>query len=331
MAICSKEFWINKRTIKKLLKMKVLIGGYIKSGTTLIAKLLDNAENVVMFPEETAINKYYKQCSDNLTLFKKVKEDSRFQRLSQGKQQSWLFGNRDYSNFDFKKFVSLIEEDLEEIKNYDPLAVIFCIVDNYAKIQHIKNAKILLEKTPGNEIFFIDHLKKDQENKVIYIKRNPEDIFSSVRKKRTKQNLEFNLKKSVHSWIKNYHHVLNLKEVYGKQRLLIVDYNVLTSSPKKTMENVANFLNIKFSEVMLSPTIMGEVWEGNSMKGKKFSKIESFKSSNSNISDKEKRYIKHFYDYKNDRINYLPKKLSYLNKYSLKLFFRHLILPKEYE
>lgn len=331
MAICSKEFWINKRTSKKLLKMKVLIGGYIKSGTTLIAKLLDGVDGVVMFPEETAVNKYYIRSKDNMTLFKKVKNDNRFLRLNQAKQQSWLFGNRDYSNFDFKKFVNFIEKDLEEIDKYDPLTVIFCIVENYAKIQRIENAKILLEKTPGNEILFKYHLKKHRENKAIYIKRNPEDIFSSVRKKRLKQNLKFNLKKSLHSWIKNYQNVINLKEIYGKQRLLILDYDELTVNPKKTMENVANFLNIKFSEVMLSPTIMGEIWEGNSMKGKKFSKIESFRSSNSNISDKEKSYIKHFYDYKYDKINYLPKNLGCLNKYSLKLFFRHLLLPKIYE
>ena len=55
----------------------------------------------------------------------------------------------------------------------------------------------------------------------------------------------------------------------------MVIYEDLISDPEKTMRDLAGFLSIEFTDILLRPTLMGEDWFGNSTSGERFRGISA--------------------------------------------------------
>jgi hypothetical protein len=285
--------------------MNVLIGGYIKSGTTLLAKLLDNAPDIVVFPEELGLPSVFRDTNNHGATRKwnQIKDDDRFLRLSQGIQSDWTFGNRDYSSFNFNEFIKSVDDQVsDDISDFELLEI---ILRSYATVDNLKG-EILIEKTPGNETLFSRFLDCNSSNKVLYISRNPKDVFCAVKKKRAKQNIAFNADNFIFSWVYGNTYVRKMQNIYGTDRVFILTYEELVQATEETMRNVSLFLGINFSSSMLQPTSRGTIWEGNSMRDVKYSQVKWIEPDRSLLQVHEEELI-------NDGISIYKRNFASIN------------------
>ena len=56
---------------------------------------------------------------------------------------------------------------------------------------------------------------------------------------------------------------------------MVIRYEDLVAQPRETVERVAEFLDVRFSESLLEPTVLGSPWAGNSTSGQRFEGIST--------------------------------------------------------
>jgi hypothetical protein len=317
----------------------IFICGHIKTGTSLMASLLDSHEQLNVFPEELFLFSKYSQFRKNnlksyddywFIFFEDIQVKKMFGNKAQG-----LFGNVDYSNFDAYSFKKIC---VEYTKTKDPNSkflqhVFEAVFFAFNKINKLNSSNRFVEKTPMNEFNFFYWIKAYPYAQFIYMKRDPFEVYSSVKKKRSLEKNHY----SIYNFIVNY--LISVKlatylQKYYPDNFKIIELIELKNQTQETMTEIENFLDIKTSALLLKPTKLGKVWKGNSMfSGNNTPSIEnkSYNGERDKITTKtEKKFI---YNYiikskkplldlnfiRNDFKNYL--KVIFSN-YWLKQFIR---------
>lgn len=281
----------------------IFICGHIKTGTSLMASLLDNHPQLSVFPEELFLFSKYSVLKKNKQLdydqfWDLFFNDIQTKKMFGGKSNG-LYGNVDYSNFDAEVFKKKCIEKTLNLKTKDDFIFIIyeTILKSFNDINK-KNNKRWVEKTPMNEFYFLKWLNRYPNAQFLYMKRDPLEVFSSIKKKRNIENINYN----IYSFITKYKTSLflagKLCEKYPNN-FKIVNLNSLKSNTENTLNDICKFLNIQFSDRLLKPSKMGIIWRGNSMfLENNFDKIivESYHEERLNIiNDQEKTLISKYF------------------------------------
>jgi hypothetical protein len=266
------------------------IAGQAKSGTTLLAALLDNHPELLVLPEETA---YFPTV---LTKYAPRGRRAQFDYLTRESRSNVLFagpsvrGKRDYADFPREKFLKAFERaafDPAKIDN-DLLAL---MAESYAATLGISVDRIKrwIEKTPANRNHIAAILSRFSSAKVLVTMRDPRAILAAqiaITEKRARK--DFSIYYVIAHWrvaAKLVRRVLH-REIGG----IVVRYEDLATDPSTTMKKVCDYLEIAFDpEIVLKPTKVGRGWSGNSAAQTDFLQISSEPVSRwkSELSDDE--------------------------------------------
>ena len=249
----------------------VFICGHIKSGTSLLNNLLDGHPELLVFPEELFITSKFIRAKRKGKIEAKLVWDEFFndvqiRRLSGGKQ-SGVFGNVDYSAFDGEQFESLCRE-YSENKDFietEKGAYIEAIFKSFAQVQGLDAEEyIWVEKSPTNEYNFTDLFGYFPNSRFIALKRNPLEIYPSVKKKRDKEQINY----GVDTFMSNWRPLVLLGKMLENSypdRFKVVDFSDLIHDAPAVMREVSTYMGISYNSSLLKATKMGEKWLGNSM------------------------------------------------------------------
>jgi hypothetical protein len=251
------------------------IAGQAKSGTTLLAALLDNHPQLLVLPEETA---YF---ATVLAKYAQHGRRAQFDYLTKESRSRHLFasgvgGKREYSDFPREEFLETFERsafDPAKIDN-DLLAL---MAESYAATLGISVDRInrWVERTPANRDHVAEILSRFPAAKILVTMRDPRAILAAqiaITAKRARK--DFCVYYIVAHWrvaAKLVRRILN-GEVPG----LVVKYEQLAAKPASIMRKVCDYLEIDFdAEIVLNPTKLGRLWTGNSATQAGFSQIST--------------------------------------------------------
>lgn len=252
----------------------IFITGLHKSGTTLLRALLDGHEELSTVPFESHYFQLAGNWVDNEYQFARPKlkptQSSEFEDfISEINQTSSKYADNFAANkIDEKLFAQYLKT---EQNGWPSLA-------NYLKAI-LKSTgqdpdKRPVEKSIENFEFAEDIFRLHPDAKMIHIVRNPYENLVSLRKFKS-IGFGYPLMSRLMRTLYNHYYFLlrNLRNY--PDRYLLIKYEDLILEQETTMQKVANFLEIKYAESLLKPSILGEAWAGNSMSGEKFKGLKT--------------------------------------------------------
>lgn len=254
------------------MKNPVFICGIHKSGTSFLRSLLDNHPSLNVLPIEThfishlgfEIEYYYrrqmKQDFDkdrfikNCSILIKEYHDATFNESSDAQ----LSGKFDTSIFE-KELQSKINDDSSYMEMFNAYAdAIFSSI----KINTKTSSKRTVEKSVENGEVALYYKSIFPEAKFIHIVRNPYANLVSLRKFKGKQGYPIT-KSLIEILENNFYNIGKNKEILGSN-YLVIKYEDILNAPNKTMNTIAEFLNIEVNDQLFQPSSMGVPWKGNS-------------------------------------------------------------------
>ena len=250
------------------------IAGQAKSGTTLVAALLDGHPQLVVLPQETA---YFPTV---LTKYGGRSRREQFDYLTRESFSRVLFGGEsrwrghEYTRFPQQKFLQTFERAAFDPANThrDLLAL---MAEAYATTFGIglDGIKRWVEKTPANRNQVGAIFARFPHAKLIVTMRDPRAILATqIALEKTRQTRRFSVYYVVAHW--RVAAVLATQVRNGEIPGLIVQYEHLVTNPSASMQKVCEYLEVAFApEVVLSPTKAGQPWGGNSAAEVQFSQI----------------------------------------------------------
>ena len=238
----------NLRTeeINAFIDSPVFICGPGRSGTTLLAQLLDGHPNLYVMPgDSNYMGRFYskKWKFHSLALYW-------IKRLVNplGQKPFWLLGKEPEN---YKRFIlslkHFVEQEMEPFK-----AVVSAM---YATAGKENQTRYWVEKTPGNEEYVDSILEKFPNTKFIHIIRDPLENLVSLKKFSSLRKSRFNAADGA-SRIKS---LIDLgwknRDQLGQGRYLIVHYENLIKSLLESLKTICDFLEINFSDSLCTPTV----------------------------------------------------------------------------
>jgi len=298
----------------KYLNNPVFIVGSGKSGTTLLQSLFDYHPNLLVFPVESMYYREYDKFNLNdINSRNKFKNywvnESKFSWMSfQTYTKHSNEKSRDFSNIDFKIFKNQISK--YDFVNHSRVFFYKNLLESF-RISTNKNKNKLIgfvDKTPIH-MFYINEILKDFPNaKIIHVLRNPYDNYLAYRKNALKTNNSYSNNELLNNYFFKY--IVKSFEIANQNinnNYKIIRYEDLIYDLKSEMIKLSNWIKIPFSETMLSVTIGGKPWGGNSSSGKQFNGISKNQVGNgiTSISAHEKKIIESELKKLENNFNYL--------------------------
>jgi hypothetical protein len=252
------------------------IAGQAKSGTTLLAALLDNHPQLLVLPQETA---YFPTV---LTKYRNRGRRAQFEYLTRESFSRVLFSGEpkwrehEYTDFPQQKFLANFERLAFAPANFgrDLLAL---MAESYAATFGIPldGIKRWVEKTPANRNHVSAIFSRFPHAKLLVTIRDPRAILATqIALEKTRRTGRF----SVYYVIVHWRVAANLaKRIWtGEIPGLSVQFEQLIREPSPTMEKVCAYLEIGFDPAaVLIPTKIGRPWGGNSAARIAFSQISA--------------------------------------------------------
>lgn len=226
--------------------------------------------------------------------------------------------NADKNYFDFNKFVKLFSKLAKNKDTWDNYFKAMAVA--YSKItpQKLDKVKYFLDRSSTSEVYAGEINKKFPNAMFIHNIRDPRDNYASL-KSRWKRKLKHlsdtdsleALRQSCISRGKlGFDYGLLNEKIFGKKRYIFTKYDSLVKNPKKEINRLSNFLEIKFDDVNFKPTFCGIPWPGNNFDSKEFKSISKSQSGSwiNRITEMEAALIEfHF--------------LNLIKKFNFKIFF----------
>ncbi len=267
----------------------LFIGGYPKSGTTLLLSLLDGHPEVVVFPEETRFFGFLLPLLQSGASREAVLEQA-YNHTGVRFFREGVFddgaGIRDYSAIDFSLYQRTVES-LWASSRYSDAGLLTALVSAYAIVtgQDPSRKRYWIEKSPGNEHFAREILRLFPDASFVCTLREPRANYFSYRKKKEKYlKYSMSAEEFLLAWIKSAQSMLVCARVFSGQpadarnsvnQCLVILYEHLARNPRGTMESLSKRVALSWDECLVSPTRMSRPWEGNSMHGYSFAGVSS--------------------------------------------------------
>lgn len=250
------------------------IAGQAKSGTTLLAALLDSHPELLVLPQETA---YFPTV---LTKYRDAGRRAQFDYLTKESFSRVLFGGEpkwrehEYTNFPQQKFLETFERTAFDRANAkrDLLAL---MAESYAATIDIPLDRIKrwIEKTPANRNHVDEIVVRFPQAKLLVTLRDPRAILATqIALEKTRQTKRFSAYYVIAHW--RLAAKLARRVRSGDVEGLFVQFEQLLGEPVAVMKNVCDYLEITFDpDVLLKPTKIGQPWAGNSAAQIAFSRV----------------------------------------------------------
>lgn len=252
------------------------IAGQAKSGTTLLAALLDNHPELLVLPEETA---YFPTV---LTKYAARGRRAQFDYLTRESRSNVLFagssvrGKRDYADVPRAQFLETFERSAFNPAKIDNDLLVL-MIEAYAAVLDIPLDRIKrwVEKTPANRDYIAAILSRFPHAKILITMRDPRAVLAAqiaITEKRARKDF------SIYYVIAHWRVAAKLarRVLHGEIGGLVLRYENLATDPSTSMKKVCDYLEIAFDpEIVLKPTKAGRSWAGNSAAQTDFSEISS--------------------------------------------------------
>ncbi len=133
-----------------------------------------------------------------------------------------------------------------------------------------------VEKSVENVEFAQDVLKIYPGARFVHILRNPYSNLVAIRnysaiKQMGSRKRYPRLRNAVFAMHSSYHNLYQNKRLIDNY--LVVRYEDVLSTPEQTMRKVATFLGLDYDPILISPTMLGKPWDGNSTTGNRFTQV----------------------------------------------------------
>ena len=128
----------------------------------------------------------------------------------------------------------------------------------------------IVEKSVENAEFAILLRQMFPDCKFVHIVRNPYASLVAIRKSKTKNSFPC-LNDFIFSLRNSFYYLFKNQVILDDY--LVVRYEDLLISTEEKMQEVSEFLSLDFKDLLLTPTIMGKPWNGNSSSSQSFKKI----------------------------------------------------------
>jgi len=250
------------------------IAGQAKSGTTLLAALLDSHPELVVLPQETAyfptvLTKYGER--GRRAQFDYLTKES-FSRVLFSGEPRWR--GHEYTDFPQQKFFETFEHAAFDPANAgrDLLSL---MAESYAGTFGIplEGIKRWIEKTPANRNHIPAILAHFPHAKLLVTMRDPRAILAAqIALEKTRKTKRFSVYYVIAHWRVAAKLAGRVRD--GKIPGLMVPYEQLVREPSMSMQKVCDYLEIRFDpEIVLKPTKVAQLWPGNSAAAVDFSEI----------------------------------------------------------
>jgi hypothetical protein len=256
------------------------IAGQAKSGTTLVAALLDNHPELLVLPQETAyfptVLRKYGDAGRRAQFDYLTKES--FSRVLFGGEPKWR--EHEYKDFPQQKFRATFERIAFNPSSgqRDLLAL---MAEAYAETigAPLDRIKRWIEKTPANRNHVDEIFTRFPQAKLLVTLRDPRAILATqIALEKTRQTKRFSVYYVIAHW--RVAAKLARRVRAGDVPGLFVPFEQLVSEPASIMKSVCDYLEVQFDpEVVLTPTKIGEPWGGNSAAQIAFSKVSAAPAS----------------------------------------------------
>jgi len=250
------------------------IAGQAKSGTTLVAALLDNHPELLVLPQETAyfptvLRKY--GGADRRAQFDYLTQQS-FSRVLFGGEAKWR--EHEYKDFPQQRF----RQTFERIAFDPPNAhrdLLVLMVEAYAETIGVPLDRIKrwIEKTPANRNHVDQIFVRFPNAKLLVTLRDPRAILATqISLERIRKTNRFSVYYVIAHW--RVAAKLARRVRAGDVGGLFVQFERLVGEPATIMKSICDYLEVQFDpEIVLTPTKIGELWGGNSAAQVEFSQI----------------------------------------------------------
>jgi hypothetical protein len=256
----------------------IFICGHRKSGTTVFHNLFDGHPDLVVYPSDLNLLYAYfpiylsGEYSDEVCKKRLVKV-----LFSDLKQQ--LTANNIPIILDMDLYQELFFQKLNgEFLNIKK--IIESLAQAFLSVIGKESAKLVLKET-SIEIYMQEILEWFPDAKILHLIRDPRDNYASLKSGVSKyySKLGENEKETLASLIFRTRIGMKMgllnKALFGEGKYKFVKYEDLIEKTMKTMQDVALFLDIPFTDVLCSPTRLGSTVIGNNFEGEIFSKVDN--------------------------------------------------------
>lgn len=245
----------------KLSDTPVFICGSMKSGTTLLAHLLDSHPDLLVMPGD----------SNFLGLIAEW-DRSQFKEIASywihriinptGQEPFWFFGREEKT---FKLFLVYLDYFLRNSEKDVFVCVVMSFYVVHALLSNSSSKRYWVEKTPHNELHVQRLNQLFPKAKFIHVLREPLNNIASLKKLdfyREWKGSALDHARVINKLFKSAQ--VNFENL-GDGKYLILKYEDLTKDPSSVMKRICAFLDISFDQILLTPTENGQPAVSNSM------------------------------------------------------------------
>ena len=254
----------------------LFITGHRKSGTTMFANLFDGHKDFCVYPSDlTILYAYYPNFIGKNFSFNFKKQ--RLLHVLKTDLTSVLNEKNLIKKFNLKKMLVLIKKKLTK-KNIDRIdSILKLVLKSYLSTINVKkNFKYVVVKETSVDIFANKINQWFKDIKFIQILRDPRDNYASLKSGYSKHYSKIgeSEKKLLASMINRAK--LDLKfatinpHTIGKKKYKIIKFENLVKNPKRIIKDICKYLDVKFDNKLLYPSIMDVATKGNSYDGEDF-------------------------------------------------------------
>ncbi|HEX5691636.1 MAG TPA: sulfotransferase [Roseiflexaceae bacterium] len=239
--------------MSELAETPIFIGGYPRSGTTLLTSLLDSHPDLIVYPRET---QFFKQV---LPLFRRDPALALDFVIWDTAQSSWYATHLYDEGKGVGQFQALLRVVFTQLGS-SPKALLQAIMLAHAQVTGQSHKRAWVEKTPHNELFASSIFGWFPNAKLIYIVRDPRATFASVR---GFQKIMHQPQTSALRFCAEWRASLQASRRNTLRfPSLTVKYEDLVEAPEATIERICTFLGIAFQDSLLQPTFDGADFTG---------------------------------------------------------------------
>jgi hypothetical protein len=249
----------------------IILTGHRKSGTTLLHRLFDGNNDILLYPVDLSVLYAYFPC------FVDKKKTAKLLRKRLGVviRKSLLDMNIDSADSIANDVVTRISDSgLRRKKD-----VIVAMARSWAEYNNANlSEKVFVFKETTQSIFIQDYIDSFGDIKMISVIRDPRDNYAAISagvdgyyKKFGEGHLQ-----SLASFINRAGVDLRAALVNSdkyRRNFMSIRFEDLVTDIERVMRGLCDFVEIKFTSSMLDPTILGGAYGGNNHDGVKFSGV----------------------------------------------------------
>ena len=218
------------------------IVGHPRSGTSLLRALLDGHPDLLVLPFETHLFDWAKSGDPVTTLLDRT-------RL-------WPTLNRHRPSISRDEAEKVLTRAFTRTR--EPRARLLALVDGWRELTGAPQGTRWVEKTPRHLYESTTLLKWfGAETRILVMRRDPRDVIASVLKQDPSRTI-FQMALTG----RTAHRVVTEHE--PDPRVSVVPYEGLVRDPVRTMRTVSQFLDVSYDPVVVTPTVLGAEYTGNS-------------------------------------------------------------------